>query len=109
MNNNFFGNKNLLLASCCLCFFILLSNGIYTNASVRNTTIKAVVDTVEPPSGDINFDGKVDLKDAQLALKVALGTEQVSDAAVRAGDKNGNGKIDLSDAKAILNQALGNK
>lgn len=57
-------------------------------------------------SGDVNLDGVTDMSDAKLALRAALGLEQLSDEAVKNGDINGTGKIEVEDAKAILRTAL---
>lgn len=69
--------------------------------------------------GDVTCDGKVDVKDAQNALKLytneqvaglvltedelkeTLGTDHIR-AARRAGDIAGDGKVDVSDAQSIL-------
>lgn len=61
--------------------------------------------------GDVNGDGIIDLKDAQMALKYALKLvhpdAKISDAdAGNAADVNGDGIIDLTDAQKILKAAL---
>ena len=60
--------------------------------------------------GDITFDGKVDLHDVMLALRINL--EIVNDASedvIRLGDLNGVGGIDLSDVISILRLSLNSK
>ena len=58
------------------------------------------------PLGDVNLDGKVDLKDAQLALRGALRISDLSDMQFRAADVNLDNKVDLKDAQKILRGAL---
>ncbi|MBR5949791.1 MAG: redoxin family protein [Clostridia bacterium] len=59
----------------------------------------------ETVPGDINDSGSVELGDAVLALRMALGISEASN--VEAGDMNGNGSIDVSDAIIILRMAMG--
>ena len=58
------------------------------------------------PLGDVNLDGKVNLKDAQLALKGALCIIKLDDMQFRAADVNKDNKVDLRDAQKILKGAL---
>lgn len=105
---NKYKKKIVIIVGCiCAVLMCLNCNGYTATADYKNTAIAATVTTAPAPMGDLNFDGKIDLTDANLALKAALGTIDVSDAVVRAGDINGNGTIDLSDAKVILNWAIG--
>ena len=75
-----------------------------TNAA----TIQEVQVTFAPPlqRGDVNLDGKVDLKDAQLALQAATKQVELSSIAIAQGDLNGNGMIDLTDAQSIMKIAM---
>lgn len=58
-------------------------------------------------TGDVNLDGKVDLADAQLALKGALLVEKnLTDEQKYAGDVDSNGLLELNDAQMILKDAL---
>ena len=60
--------------------------------------------------GDVNEDNKVDLNDAKLVLKAALGISTGSakyNAAL--ADMNNDNKVDLNDAKLVLRAALGIK
>ena len=67
------------------------------------------------PSGDINNDGKVDIADALLALRAAVGIVTPDQAQLAAGDVaplvNGkpapDGVIDIADAMLILEKAVG--
>ena len=58
-------------------------------------------------AGDGNGDGKVNLKDAILALQTANGKETSVDRGT--ADVNGDGKVNLKDAILILKRANGNK
>ncbi len=58
--------------------------------------------------GDLNNDGKVNVADAILALRIAVGQiPQPGSADLPFGDLNGDGKIDAKDAIALLRLALG--
>lgn len=56
--------------------------------------------------GDVNFDNRIGLEDAQLALKAALKITVFDVARTIAGDVDFDGKITLSDAQIILKKAL---
>lgn len=56
--------------------------------------------------GDVNLDHKVDLSDAQMALKAALNIIELSSMQSLAADANKDGKVDLNDAQKILRAAL---
>lgn len=56
--------------------------------------------------GDVSGDGKIQLNDAQLALRGALLLEQLSEEAEKAADINHTGIVELTDAQAILRRAL---
>ena len=72
------------------------------------TVTPTITDTPTPSvKGDINFDGKTDLSDAQLSLKCALMIVEPTEQQIDAADIDGNGKIDLSDVQLILKAALG--
>ena len=78
-----------------------------TNTPVATVT-PTITDTPTPSvKGDINFDGKTDLSDAQLSLKCALMIVEPTEQQIDAADIDGNGKIDLSDVQLILKAALG--
>ena len=57
--------------------------------------------------GDINMDNNVNLSDVTLALKAALGIENVSEQQIQIADMNSDGKLDLSDVVILLKKALG--
>ena len=59
--------------------------------------------------GDLNGDGKIDLRDAVVMVRVAVGAIPASDAMKKAGDVNGDGALDLKDAALILQAAIGVK
>lgn len=59
--------------------------------------------------GDATLDGKVDLNDAKLVLKAALGIQNLDGQAKINADANIDTKVDLNDAKFILKKALGIK
>ena len=80
----------------------------YNNPSAWTTV------TVDPPApavalGDINADGKVNVADATLALRIAVGLLKPDDNQKAAGDVNKDGKVDLKDTTLILQVAVGVK
>ncbi len=56
--------------------------------------------------GDVDGDGKITLKDAQMALKAALNLLVLEGDQKKAADVNQDGKIELKDAQVILKKAL---
>lgn len=71
---------------------------------------------VSPPSvflaGDVTSDGKVDLNDARLVLKIAVGIEvkeTISEQGMLNADYDKNGNVDLNDATYTLKSAVGIK
>lgn len=83
-----------------------LLKGILRIAEEPKSVIKAVVTQAPLMPGDVNQDFRLDMKDAQLALRVALNLETVSENGLIAGDLNKNGVIDMEDAKMILKMVL---
>ena len=84
-------------------------SGITDRTNVPRIHVASGAAVVAPPSvkGDINGDGKVDLKDATLSLSFAVNTKTPTDPQKAAGDVNGDGKLDLKDATLILGAAVG--
>jgi len=61
-------------------------------------------------AGDADCNGKVDLNDAKIILKISLGIDvKVSEEGEKNADYDKSGKIDLNDAKYVLKEALGIK
>ena len=56
--------------------------------------------------GDINGDGVVNMQDAQLAMRYAIGIGELSDEQLSIGDINGDGIVNSSDATMIARIAL---
>ena len=57
--------------------------------------------------GDVDNSGTVDVADALLALRYAMGLITLSDNAFSAADVNGSGNVDVADAVTILRYAMG--
>lgn len=57
--------------------------------------------------GDVNFDNVVDLRDAMLALRLALGIISGTPEQLSAADVDGSGTVTVLDAQLILRTALG--
>ncbi len=58
-------------------------------------------------SGDADSNNKIELRDAQLVLRAALGIDILETGVVRSCDVNKDGVINLTDAQMILKRALG--
>lgn len=82
----------------------LTGNRIGENPVIEKISVK-IYDTIL--SGDANLDGKVNLQDAALTLKAALGIVELENNAVQCTDIDGDGKISLTDTQTILKMALG--
>ena len=57
--------------------------------------------------GDVDSNDKVDATDARLALRAAVGLDQLSDSQAKAADVDKNAKVDATDARLILRVAVG--
>lgn len=93
---------------------------VYSVAAYRNTPSFEIGEYTEGQSilyqkaddeqsvslGDVDGNGKVDLKDAQLALKAALNLLQLSDEQQPRADVDGEPGVKLKDAQLILKAAL---
>lgn len=64
-------------------------------------------DVIEEIAGDINFDCKVDLKDAGEILRASLGMRQLSKGQIINSDVNKDEKVNLKDTSIVLKTALG--
>lgn len=60
----------------------------------------------EPEKGDVNGDGIVSAEDARLALRAAVGLENLNADQKKAADMNNDGEITAEDARDILNKAV---
>lgn len=57
--------------------------------------------------GDLNGNGKVDVADANIALRLAVGVQTATPAQLAVGDVTGDGRIGVDDVQRILSAALG--
>jgi hypothetical protein len=62
-----------------------------------------------PPvlKGDINGDGVVNIADATIALRIAVGLQQATPEQLAAGDLDGSGSISIAEVTLILRAAVG--
>lgn len=60
----------------------------------------------EPEKGDVNLDGKVTSEDARLALRAAVGLEDLNEKQKKAADMNDDGKVTAEDAREILKKSV---
>lgn len=57
--------------------------------------------------GDIDGNGKVGSSDARLAMRAAVGLEELTPEQIKRGDTDGDGKITSADARKIMRLAVG--
>ena len=57
--------------------------------------------------GDVNFDGKIDLKDLLAEINHIFATKPLTEKALFAADVNGDGKVDLKDLLATVDFIFG--
>ena len=77
---------------------VLGENVIYAHCGDKSTSFAF---EAAPCSGDVNLDGVVDIKDATVIQRYLVGSQTLSDKALRAADFNGDGNISISDATEI--------
>ena len=83
---------------------------ILGNIRDYNETQTIYIQECEPPKytlGDINEDGKVNSRDAKLALQYYVGKTKLTENQKLAGDVNKDGEINSRDAKLILQYYVG--
>lgn len=97
--------KRILVAT--LAMSMALSGTAY--AGMNNSFKTKAAETTERKLGDVDGDGKVNLNDATLALKAAVGVSGVTldDASKKVTDLDFNGRIDLNDATIVLRLSVG--
>lgn len=71
----------------------------FTTARIQ--TVPAVV------KGDVTGDGKVNISDATLALRLAVGLQAATADQLKAADFNGDGRIAVNEVMLILRAAVG--
>jgi hypothetical protein len=86
-----------------------LANGFWGN--VTEVDFKSGASTTTPPPtqlpGDLDGDGKQDIRDVITMLKMVAGLTPVTDPAKLAGDMNADGKLDIRDVVALLRKVAG--
>lgn len=100
--------KGLLIGAAMLAVSIVPVFANVAVESVSDQVSDSKPSTTDPVAlkGDVDGDGEIKLKDAQLALKFALNLLSPTDKQKAAADVDGNGKVELKDAQAILRVAL---
>lgn len=94
-------NKRFLLK-----FIVFVMTMMYIFSAPMSENVFAIT-TI---AGDVDENGKIDLKDATIALKLAVGITtgvSVSEQGKLNADYDASGKIDLKDATQILRKAVG--
>lgn len=100
--------KGLLIGTAMLVVSIVPVFANVAVESVSDQVSDAKPSTTDPVAlkGDVDGDGEIKLKDAQLALKIALNLMEPTDKQRAAADVDGNSKVELKDAQKILRVAL---
>ena len=57
--------------------------------------------------GDVDFDGDVDVTDALLTMRYAMGIIEFTPEQLAVGDMDSNGTVNITDAVIILRIAMG--
>ncbi|MBQ1517834.1 MAG: dockerin type I repeat-containing protein, partial [Clostridia bacterium] len=79
-----------------------------TDTTTDTSTPDTETDTkVKVLNGDANQDGKVNLRDASLALKVSVKKATLDEKAKLAADVDGNGSVTAADSLAIQRFDIG--
>lgn len=68
--------------------------------------LRTLTEEYEAEAGDVDMDGAVTAADALLALRLAMGLEELDTGMRFRADVNGDGEVDSSDALMILRTAL---
>lgn len=80
--------------------------GEYVSFYVDHFSKYAIAEVVDIKKGDSDLSGKIELNDAQAALKAALNIKPLEGNYKTAADVDGDGKVTLQDAQKILKAAL---
>ncbi|MBQ8236671.1 MAG: cadherin-like beta sandwich domain-containing protein [Oscillospiraceae bacterium] len=89
-------------------------NGTSMTAGVAATTPTVTLeltigeDTAEQLRGDVNMDGTIDTRDANLVVSYYYGNEDLGGQQMELADVDGNGGIDVQDANLIVSYYYGN-
>ena len=79
----------------------------YTFTVSEDCTFTVAMEPTPIMKGDINFDGKVNPIDANLMVRIVLGTDETDYRSFSAADVNCDGKVNSLDANLILQMVLG--
>ena len=79
----------------------------YAVFSTNHFSNYVLVGDLEYINGDMNKNGKIDLKDVILLIKKYLGSEDTNEEDISIGDMNENGKLDLKDVIILIKTYLG--
>jgi hypothetical protein len=79
----------------------------FQSATILRERLAFWAEPVDSADGDANVDGVVDLNDALLVLRCAMGLVAPTSENIAHGDMNGSGALETNDALTILRIALG--
>jgi|GEM_PF-3838006 len=75
--------------------------------AVLLSLLVAIPSRAEPLRGDLNGNGKVDISDVVIALRIAVGLQSAGPSEIASADLTGDGRIAIDDASLLLQIAIG--
>ena len=72
------------------------------NSRDASIILSMVTDSSNFPKGDLTRDGKVTIKDSELALDISLGKVELTDVYLEIGDLDNDNQITIKDVRLIL-------
>lgn len=78
------------------------NNSDTTTDNNEDNTSEDNSDSLKYNKGDVNLDGKIEAKDARLALRASARLETLTEEQLKLADIDGDGKVEASDARRIL-------
>ena len=80
----------------------------FTTNTSNDINLYTIMQRKNLEKGDMNNNGKIDLKDIIILIKNYLDAEELSEDKITIGDMNNNGKIDLKDIILLIKTYLSN-
>jgi hypothetical protein len=87
--------------------YIMKNSGDVWHGPIYVDNLRAVYATGGTAKGDLNGDGSINIQDATLSLRMAVGLTQPSADQQVSGDVNGDGNLNIQDTTLILQFAVG--
>ena len=87
--------------------YIGVGNEAWPGSYPEETVYRIHVMAENAKTGDVNFDGKVDITDATLNQKACIDLEKFSQLQNKLGDYNGDGRVSVLDTTAVQRMIAG--